>query len=149
MSGQGSSDLRPISRLQSPEGGRKEITIFHHDVMPLVLDEVANDGINILPRHLMIRQRLVDRLSDAVQTFNPCSVLASEITHLRSRSGIANSQLGENQIFLGMVVELWVNLEITDNRTNNGIVGANPAVENLKLPFEDRQQLLDIAMLSA
>ena len=91
MTGQGCSDLRPILRLQSLEGGRKEITIFHHDVMPLVLYEVANDSIHMLPKDLMIRQRTVDRLSDAVQTFGPYLVLASEITNLRSRSGIANS----------------------------------------------------------
>ncbi len=149
MSGLGSRDLRPILRLQSLEGGRKEITIFHHDVMPLVLYEVANDIIHILPNDLMIRQGAVDRLSDAAQTFGPCLVLASQITNLRSRSGITNSQLGEDQIFLGVVVDLWVNPEITDNHPNNLVVGPIPAVENLKLPFEDRQQLLDIAMLSA
>jgi len=47
-----------------------------------------------------------------------------------------------------MVVDLRVNFEITDNCVNNLEVGPIPAVENLKLPFEDRQQLLDIAMLS-
>ena len=47
-----------------------------------------------------------------------------------------------------MVVDLRVNFEITDSRANNLVVGAIPAVENLKLPFEDRQQLLDIAVLS-
>ena len=48
-----------------------------------------------------------------------------------------------------MVVYLRVNFEITDSRANNLIVRAIPAVENLKLPLEDRYQLLDIAMLSA
>lgn len=41
-----------------------------------------------------------------------------------------------------MVVDLRVNFEITDNCVNNLEVGPIPAVENLKLPFEDRQQLL-------
>ena len=59
--------------------------------MPLVLYEAANDSIHILPKDLMIHQGTVDRLSDAVQTFGPFLVLASEITNLRSRSGIANS----------------------------------------------------------
>ncbi len=59
--------------------------------MSLVLYEVANDSIHILAKDLMIRQGTVDRLSDAVQTFGPYLVLASEITNLRSRSGIANS----------------------------------------------------------
>ena len=59
--------------------------------MPLVLYEVANDGIHILPTDCTIRQDTVDRLSDAAQTFGPFLVLASEITKLRSRGGIANS----------------------------------------------------------
>ncbi len=56
-----------------------------------MLYEVANDSIHILPKDLMIHQGTVDRLSDAVQTFGPFLVLASEITNLRSRGGIANS----------------------------------------------------------
>ena len=87
MTGLGSRDLRPILRLQSLEGGRKEITIFHHDVMPLVLYEVANDIIHILPNDLMIRQGAVDRLSDAAQTFGPGLVLASQITTFAAAAG--------------------------------------------------------------
>ena len=54
--------------------------------MPLVLYEVAHDSIHILSKDLMIRQGAVNRLSDAVQTFGPYLVLASEITNLRSCS---------------------------------------------------------------
>ena len=59
--------------------------------MALVRYEVANDSIHMLPKDLMIRQGTVDRLSDAEQTLGPYLVLASEITNLRSRRGIANS----------------------------------------------------------
>jgi hypothetical protein len=52
MTGYGRSDLRPILRLEGLERGRKEIAIFHHDVAPLVLYEIANDGIHILPKGL-------------------------------------------------------------------------------------------------
>ncbi len=103
-----------------------------------MLYEFANDSIHILPKDCTIRQHTVDCLSDAAQTFGPFLVLASEITNLRSRSGIANSQLGKDQIFLGMVVDLRVNFEITDSRVNNLVVRAIPAVENLKLPLENR-----------
>ena len=59
--------------------------------MPLVVYEVANDGIHRVPKDVTIRHYTVDRLSDAVQTFGPFLVLVSKFTNLRSRSGIANS----------------------------------------------------------
>ena len=59
-------------------------------MLPLVLYEVANDGIHVLPKVFPIRQDTGDRLSDAVQTFGPSLVFANEITHFRSRGGIAN-----------------------------------------------------------
>src|SRR5262245_11494271 len=37
-------DLRPIPRLQRLQRRGKELMVFHHDVVPLALDEVANDG---------------------------------------------------------------------------------------------------------
>ena len=59
--------------------------------MPLVLYEVANDGIHILPKDCTIRQDIVERLSDAAQTFGPFLVLVSKIPNLLSRSAIENS----------------------------------------------------------
>src|SRR5580765_2357025 len=118
MTDQGRSDLRPVLRLQSLEGGRKEITIFHHDVTPLVLYEIANDVIHILPEDFTIREDTVDRLSDAAQTLSSFLVLKSEVTDLCSRTGITNFQLGKNQIFLGMMVHLRIKFEIADNRAN-------------------------------
>ncbi len=106
--------------------------------MPLVLYEVANDGIHVFPKNCTMLQGTVDRLSDATQTFRPFLVLAGEITNFRSSSGIANSQLSKDHIFLWMVVNPRVKFEITNNRVNNLIVGAIPAVENLKLSFDDR-----------
>jgi hypothetical protein len=46
-----------------------------------------------------------------------------------------------------MVIHFRVGFEIADNRVNNLVVGAVPAVENLKFPLEDGEQLLNIAML--
>jgi hypothetical protein len=46
-----------------------------------------------------------------------------------------------------MVIHVRVNFEIADNRANNLVVGAVSAVENLKFPLEDGEQLLNIAML--
>jgi hypothetical protein len=74
-------------KLESLEGGRKEIAVFHHDVAPLVLYEIANDGIHILPKDFTTRENTVDRMSDAAQSFGPSLVFASGITDLRSRSG--------------------------------------------------------------
>ncbi len=57
---------------------------------PLVLYEITNDGMHILPKEFAIRENTLDRISDAAQTFGPCLVFASEITDLCSRTGIAN-----------------------------------------------------------
>jgi hypothetical protein len=58
-------------------------------VTPLVLYEIANDVIYILPKDFTIREDTVDRLSDAAQTLGPFLVLKCEVTDLCSRSGIA------------------------------------------------------------
>jgi hypothetical protein len=149
MTGQRRRDLRPISRRQGVEGSRIEVTIFHHNVTPLVLYEIANDTIHVLPQDLTIREDTVDRLSDTAQTLGPFPVLEREVTDLRCRSGIANFQLGKDQIFLGMVVHLGIEFKIANNRPNNLIVGVAPAIENLQFALEDSEQALNIAMLSA
>src|SRR4029453_405994 len=71
MIGYGRSDLRPILRLKGFKRGRKEISIFHHHVVPLVRDEIANDDIDILPKNFTIREHVLDRVSDAAQAFTP------------------------------------------------------------------------------
>ena len=88
MAGYGRSDLRPIFRLEGLKGGRKEISIFHQHVAPLVRDEIADNSINSLAKNFTIREHVVDRVSDAAQAFSPYVVFASEITDLRSRNRI-------------------------------------------------------------
>jgi hypothetical protein len=48
-----------------------------------------------------------------------------------------------------MVVNLRVKFEVANNRSNNLVVGAVSAVENLKFPLKDSEQLLNITMLLA
>ena len=55
----------------------------------LVLYEIANDVIDILPKDFPIGEDIVDRLSDAAQTIGPFLVLKCEITDLCGRSRIA------------------------------------------------------------
>ena len=87
--GYGRSNLSPILRLKGFKRGRKEISIFHHHVVPLVRDEIANNGIDSLPKNFNIREHVIDRVSDAAQAFSPFLVFANEITDLRSCSRIA------------------------------------------------------------
>ena len=88
MTGYGQSDLCPILRLKGPKRGRKEISTFHHHVVPLLRDEIANNGIDILSKQFTIREHVLDRVSNAAQPLSPFVVFASEITDLRSRSRI-------------------------------------------------------------
>ena len=54
-------------------------------------DEIANYGIDILPKNFTIREHVPDRLRDAAQAFSPFVVFVSEITDLRGRNRIALS----------------------------------------------------------
>jgi hypothetical protein len=60
-------------------------------VVPLVRDEIANNGIDILPKNFNIREHVLDRVGDAAQAISAFAVFASEITDLRSRNRIARS----------------------------------------------------------
>jgi hypothetical protein len=60
-------------------------------VAPFVRDEIANNGIDILPKHFAIREHVLDRVSDAAQAFSPFVLFVSEITDLCSRNRIARS----------------------------------------------------------
>ena len=86
---------------------------------------------------------------DAAQTLGPFLVLKCEVTHLCSRSGIANFQLGNDQFFQRMMVQVRVNFEIANDLPNNAIVGTVRAAENLQFALKDSEQRLNIAMLSA
>ena len=69
MTGYGRSDLRPILRLERLKRSRKEISIFHHHVASLVRNEIANNGVDILPKNFTICEHVLDRVSDAAQAF--------------------------------------------------------------------------------
>src|SRR5215831_14911853 len=116
---QSRSDLRPILGFESPQGGRKEITI---------------------------RKHTIDRASDAAETLGSFLVFSREVADFRSRGGIANAQLRKDKIFLRMVVHLRVDFEIADDRANDLIIGASPTVKNVEFVLEDNEQPLDVAM---
>ena len=88
MTGYRRSDFRPIVGLEGLKRGRKKIPVFHHNVAPLVRDEIANNGVDSLPKNFTIREHVLDRVSDAAQAFSPFVVFASEVTDLRGCSRI-------------------------------------------------------------
>src|SRR5208282_5984180 len=76
-------DLCPVLRLQGLDRGRKEITLFHGDMLPCMHDEVANDVVDSVPRDYPIHhQYTLDRLRDPAQTFGSAPVLGREIANL-------------------------------------------------------------------
>ncbi len=111
--------------------------------------EISYDAADLLSRKLAIREDTIDRLSEAAQTIGSICVLTCEIADGCSRIRIAKRQLGEDQVFLGMMVYLRVDFEIADNRSNNLIVGATAALKELKFPLKDSEEQINIAMLSA
>jgi hypothetical protein len=74
-------------------------------------------------------------------------VFASKIADLRSSSRISCPQLGKYQVFLGMMINFWVDFEVTDNRVNDLIVSTVAPAENLEFPLKDGKQLLNVEML--
>ena len=79
--------------------------IFHHHVMPLMCDEIANNGIDSFAENFYIREHVLDRASNAVQAFSRFLMFAGEITDLRSSIRIAFSFLCKDQLFLGVVID--------------------------------------------
>jgi hypothetical protein len=75
-------DLRPVLRLQSLDRGRKEITLFHRDMAPLVHDEVANHIVDGVPHDVPIPQHTLDRLHSPAQTFGAIPMLGREIANI-------------------------------------------------------------------
>src|SRR6266702_5641472 len=141
------SDLCPIFRLKSLKRGRKEISAFHHHVVPLMPDEIVNDGNDSFSKHFTTRKHVVDGVSNTAQALSPFAVLVGEITDLRSRSRIAHSQLGKHQVFLGMMMHFRVDLEIAENRANNLVVRVVSPAEYFEFPLEHGKQPFNIAML--
>ena len=91
VTGYSRSNLRPILRLKSLKRGRKEIPAFHHHVVPLLRDKIANNGNDSTSKQFTIRKHVLDRVNNPVQTLGPFLVFASEIPDLRSRNRIARS----------------------------------------------------------
>jgi hypothetical protein len=68
---------------------------------PLVLYEIAKGFVDILAWDFTVCKHTRDRLGGALQTRSPVAVLTGNVTDLCRRRGIANFQLGEDQVFLG------------------------------------------------
>ena len=88
--GQSRGDLRPLLTLQCLNRCRKEITLFHGDMVPFVLDEVENDVVDGMSQDFPIRQYTLNRLRDPPQKFGAAPVLGGEIANICSRGGIAH-----------------------------------------------------------
>src|SRR5262249_35805286 len=63
--------------------------------------------------------------------------------------GIARAHHVDHHVLLGMMAARRILLEIVDDGPQGVEVGALPPVEDAELPFEDAEQLLDVAMLFA
>ncbi len=74
-------------------------------------------------------------------------MLASKISNPLSGSWITVFELGKYQVLLRMMVNLCVDLKITDNRANDFVVGALAGVENRKFSLENGKQLPNVPML--
>jgi hypothetical protein len=108
MAGYGRSDLYPIVWLEGLKRSREKIQIFPHHVSPPRRDEITNNGVDSLPNIFTVREHVLDCLSDPAQAVSTYLVFAGEITDLGSRHRIARRQLGQDQIFLGMVIHFRV-----------------------------------------
>ncbi len=147
MRRQGRSDFGPIGGLQCLQSRREKISIFHHDVTPLVIQEIANDGVDVLARNLTSRENSVDRGCNPAQSLSPFLMFACKLADLGSCKGIAKLQLQKDPIFLGMVVQFSVDFEVRNNGADDLVVRLVCAIENIKLVFEDREQPFNIAVL--
>lgn len=73
-------------------------------MLAFVHHEISYDAADLLSRNLAVRENAINRFSEAAQAIGSVCVLTCEITDGCSRTGIAKRQLGEDQVFLGMMV---------------------------------------------
>ncbi|OIM95731.1 hypothetical protein BLN97_03620 [Bradyrhizobium elkanii] len=109
-------------------------------MVPLPQYKVAYDVTDVLSKDFTIREDSIDSLSKMVQAVDDFLVFMREIADDCSRIRIASSKLGENQIFLRMMVHLRVNLEVADNRANDLIVRTGPMLKDLQFTLEGDQK---------
>lgn len=76
-------------------------------------------------------------------------MIGREIADLRGGGGIAHLQLLEYPVFQRVVVDVGVDLEISDNRMDYLVVRALSPREDIELPFKNEKQLFDVAMFLA
>src|SRR6516164_2106212 len=117
-------DLCPIVSLQSPDCGWKKITLFHGNMAPFVLDEVASDIVDGLSQKITIGKYALDRLSDTVQTFGADPVVGCDISDSGGCNRITDFQRLEYHVLRRMMVEIGIDHEI-------GITAWMQKVENL------------------
>src|SRR6516164_6824734 len=142
-------DLCPIVSLQSPDCGWKKITLFHGNMAPFVLDEVASDIVDGLSQKISIGKYALDRLSDTVQTFGADPVVGCDISDSGGCNRITDFQLLEDHVLRGMMVEIGIDHEIGNNRLDDLVVRTVSASKDAQLPLENEEQLFDIAMFLA
>ncbi|VIO69917.1 hypothetical protein CI1B_30370 [Bradyrhizobium ivorense] len=109
-------------------------------MVPFPQYKVAYDVADVLPKDFTIREDTIDSSSEMVQTVDDFPVFMREIADDCSRIRIASSELGENQVFLRMMVHLGVYFEVADNRANDLIVRTGPLLKNLQFTLEGDQK---------
>lgn len=110
--------------------------------------EITDDRDDVLAQHLLIGQHDVNGLRSSAEALGAFAVLAGEIADLRRRCGIADSQFCEDPVFLGVVIDLGIDLEIRNDGANDLVVRPFGATKNIQFMFEDIEQPSYVAMLS-
>ena len=74
--------------------------IFHHHVAPLVRDEIANNGVDVFPKNLTIREHVPDGLGDTAQAISP-------FVMFRARSPTFAAAAGSRSLSLAKTSSSW------------------------------------------
>src|SRR5271169_6193917 len=96
--GQLQGDICPVLYSERVEHGRKHDALLHGHMLPLVVDEVANDVVYALSQEILVAQDELDRLSDSAQTYRAHSMFSFEIADSCRCDRVARLELLDDNI---------------------------------------------------
>ena len=140
--------VRPVRRLKNVERGGKHKSLLLSHVLPLTLDEIANDFTYGVSHQIFVIQDAINCSGDVSQTFCSFPMLGFKIAKRCDFVGVPDLELLEDQIFLRMVTAVMVVLEVIDNAEKDVVVRPVSALEYTQLPLENTKQFFHVSMFT-
>ena len=111
------------------------------------VEELAQGVVEAAARHLQVAEHGLDSLLKPAGQRRQLFVLARKVAGLRRGRRVAGLEALEDQVLLGMVVEVRVVEAIVDHAPDDVVVRGLAGVEHRQLALERVEQLRQIGMV--